>query len=85
VCIKFSKKKVMVCGTPITAGRGLRQFDSIFAGRLLKTGEGRSLTEVAGECGFADQAHLARNFRRAYGVSPSDFRKTPDKQESTTT
>jgi AraC-like DNA-binding protein len=45
---------------------------------LLKAGEGCTLIEVAAECGFADQAHLARHFRRAYGVSPSDFRKKPE-------
>jgi AraC family transcriptional regulator len=37
--------------------------------------EERSLADVAAECGFADQAHLARRFRRAYGVSPSAFRR----------
>lgn len=42
---------------------------------LLAAGQGRSIAEVALECGFADQAHLARHFRRAYGVSPSQFQK----------
>jgi AraC family transcriptional regulator len=44
---------------------------------LLEAGDGRSLTEVAAECGFADQAHLARHFRRAYRVSPLEFRRAP--------
>jgi AraC-like DNA-binding protein len=42
---------------------------------LLNPEEARSLADVAAACGFADQAHLARLFRRAYGVSPSGFRR----------
>ena len=38
-------------------------------------GQGRTIADVAAECGFADQAHLARHFRRAYGVSPSQFQR----------
>lgn len=30
--------------------------------------------QVAAEAGFADQAHLARRFRRAYGTTPGAFR-----------
>jgi len=45
------------------------------ARELLAVGQGRSIAEVALECGFADQAHLARHFRRAYGVSPGQFQK----------
>ena len=41
---------------------------------LLESGEGRSIADVATETGFADQAHLARHFLRAYGVSPQQFR-----------
>jgi AraC-like DNA-binding protein len=41
---------------------------------LLSTaGPGRSIGEVAAECGFADQSHFGRQFRRAYGVSPGQF------------
>jgi len=35
-----------------------------------------SLTEVALACGFADQHHLARIFRRIAGVSPSSYRRS---------
>jgi AraC-like DNA-binding protein len=31
---------------------------------------GVSLAEVAAASGFADQSHLTRQFRRAYGLSP---------------
>lgn len=33
----------------------------------------RSVAEVAMRCGFADQAHLTRLFRRRYGVGPGAF------------
>jgi len=45
------------------------------ARELLAVGQGRSIADVALECGFADQAHLARHFRHAYGVSPGQFQK----------
>jgi transcriptional regulator GlxA family with amidase domain len=44
---------------------------------LLKHRERRSLADVAAECGFADQAHLSRHFRRAYGMSLLEFRRRP--------
>ncbi|MBE9606982.1 helix-turn-helix transcriptional regulator [Acetobacteraceae bacterium H6797] len=34
-----------------------------------------SLSEIALECGAADQAHLTRLFRRAVGVSPGRWRR----------
>jgi AraC-like DNA-binding protein len=46
------------------------------ARKLLVTLEASlSLVDVAGEAGFADQAHFSRHFRRAYGVSPLAFRR----------
>ena len=36
-------------------------------------GHGRSIIEVALECGFADQSHFGRHFHRAYGISPGRF------------
>jgi AraC family transcriptional regulator len=42
---------------------------------LSVTGPTRSIGAVAAECGFADQAHLGRRFRQAYGVSPGEFRR----------
>ena len=41
---------------------------------LLVADSGRSLAEVAAECGFADQTRFGRHFRRAYGVSPGQVR-----------
>jgi AraC family transcriptional regulator len=34
-----------------------------------------SLCEVAAECGFADQSHLTRAFRRAYATTPGRLRE----------
>jgi AraC family transcriptional regulator len=43
------------------------------ATELLRSAE-LSLSEVALECGFADQSHFANVFRRFMGVTPSQFR-----------
>ena len=45
------------------------------AQKLLSTAEGHPIADVAAETGFADQAHLARHFRRAFGKSPQQFRR----------
>jgi AraC family transcriptional regulator len=37
--------------------------------------DGLSLSDVAAECGFSDQSHLARHFQRIVGVSPGAWRR----------
>src|SRR3984893_10358312 len=37
--------------------------------------DGLSLSDVAADCGFSDQSHLARVFRQAVGVSPGAWRR----------
>jgi AraC family transcriptional regulator len=32
-----------------------------------------TLAAIANECGFADQSHMARHFKRVLGVSPGEF------------
>jgi AraC-like DNA-binding protein len=45
-----------------------------YARKLLLTRKKEpSIVEVACECGFADQAHFTRHFRRTYGVTPLGF------------
>lgn len=36
---------------------------------------GRSLAEAAAESGFADQSHMTRHFKRAYGMTPGHWRR----------
>lgn len=33
--------------------------------------QGQALADVAATCHFADQSHLTRQFRKAFGVNPS--------------
>src|SRR5262249_46964581 len=35
----------------------------------------RSLVDVAGDAGFADQAHFTRMFRSAFGLTPARYRR----------
>jgi AraC family transcriptional regulator len=37
---------------------------------------GASIRDVATECGFADQAHLSRLFKRRYGLTPGELRRS---------
>ncbi len=39
-------------------------------------GRGRPFIEIALEAGFADQAHFTREFKRGFGITPSEFRRT---------
>lgn len=41
----------------------------------LLRGRSFNLTEIAGQCGFADQAHFSRVFRKRVGVAPAAWRK----------
>ncbi|GAA1342536.1 AraC family transcriptional regulator [Catellatospora bangladeshensis] len=54
-------------GTSPTRFRTMRQLD--LARRLMRAG--RPLGEVAVAAGFADQSHLTRMFKRAYGLTPA--------------
>jgi AraC-like DNA-binding protein len=41
------------------------------AAKLLRNQE--SLADVAGTCGFADQSHLTRIFKKVFGVTPGQY------------
>jgi len=55
--------------TPKTLGRVVR-FEQATA-RLKAAVDGATLATVAAECGYADQAHMARDWRQLAGCSPS--------------
>jgi AraC family transcriptional regulator len=59
------------CGA--TPGQFLLSVRLDRAARLLAV-NGLSVAEIALECGFADQSHLTRQFRRAFGMPPARFR-----------
>ncbi|KAA0075682.1 AraC family transcriptional regulator [Paraburkholderia sp. T12-10] len=42
----------------------------------LTTGHNVKLADLAAELGYFDQAHLARDFTRLFGCSPSNYRRT---------
>jgi AraC-like DNA-binding protein len=54
-------------GTSPSRFRTMRQLDQ--ARSIMRAG--KSLAETALEAGFADQSHMNRQFRRAYGLSPA--------------
>jgi AraC-like DNA-binding protein len=60
-----------VFGTSVYRYSLLRRLD--FARDLIAGGE--ALSRAAVDAGFADQAHFTRMFRRAYGLSPAQFRQ----------
>lgn len=37
--------------------------------------QGVSISDTAAQCGFDDQAHFSRWFRRSFGFSPGDLQK----------
>jgi AraC family transcriptional regulator len=59
--------------------------------KLMMTSTGERLSDIALACGFADQSHLTRYFRRTVGMSPGLWRRsiaapnlpTPPRRNST--
>lgn len=45
------------------------------AKELLHHGSQKSLHDIAGMCGFANQSHFSRHFKEIVGVSPGHFRR----------
>jgi AraC-like DNA-binding protein len=54
-------------GTSPSRFRTMRQLDRVR--RLMNSGSG--LADAALEAGFADQSHMSRQFKRAYGLTPA--------------
>jgi AraC-like DNA-binding protein len=66
----ISRFKQQVGLPPKTAARLVR-FDTVW--RRLATQPAVRWDQIADECGYADQAHLIRDFRQFTGVSPAAF------------
>ena len=58
----------------LTPQKYLRKLQMRMASRLLVY-TGQSLAEVALGCGFADQSHFTREFRRHFGRTPREYRE----------
>ena len=56
-----------------TVGECFRQARVRQAAQLLLSSR-RPISEIAAECGFCDQAHLSRAFKRVFGVAPAAYR-----------
>lgn len=69
----FSRAFKRSLGLPPMAYVMLRRVERA---KVLMTSTTRQLTEIALICGFADQSHLNRSFRRIIGVSPGRWRHT---------
>jgi transcriptional regulator GlxA family with amidase domain len=55
-----------------------RQLRMRYASWLIQNTD-RSMTDIAIETGFADCAHFSRQFKDAYGISPSTHRLQPNR------
>jgi len=55
-----------------------RQLRMRYASWLIQNTD-RSMTDIAIETGFADCAHFSRQFKDAYGISPSTHRQDPNR------
>lgn len=60
--------------TKLTPARYLQTIRLKAARRMLSDDEGKSVTEVAFDCGFSSSQHFATCFRKQFGVSPTDLR-----------
>jgi AraC-like DNA-binding protein len=67
---QFTRRFGRSIGMPPHAYRLMRRLNA--ARTLLRAGE--MPAGVAAETGFADQSHLGRHFRRAFGISPGAYR-----------
>jgi AraC family transcriptional regulator len=56
-----------------TVGDCMREARVQHAARLLRSNT-RPIGDIAAECGFCDQAHLSRSFKRVFGTTPSAYR-----------
>lgn len=58
----------------MTAGDYVRRLRLWRARDALERDRDSSLSEIAADCGFADQSHFTRHFRRLFGTTPGAYR-----------
>jgi len=65
-----------VCEGDTSPGEQLRQFRLRKAAECLRnsTWKERSITEICFSCGFGSSSHFSTEFRRFYGVTPTEYR-----------
>jgi transcriptional regulator GlxA family with amidase domain len=68
----FSRAFQQSLGTPPMAYVAKRRVERA---KLMMTSTRDRLTDIALACGFADQSHLNRSFRRIVGMSPGIWRR----------
>jgi AraC-like DNA-binding protein len=62
----------------LTPSEYLRMCRLLAARRLLSSPAfaGQSITEIAFECGFSSSSHFSTEFRKRFGISPSNYRQS---------
>ena len=68
----FSRAFKHSLGSPPMAYVTLRRVERA---KIMMASTGQRLTDIALACGFADQSHLSRCFRRVVGASPALWRR----------
>lgn len=69
----FSRAFKSSLGSSPMAYVGMRRIERA---KIMMTSTGERLTDIALACGFSDQSHLNRYFRRIVGVSPGLWRRS---------
>lgn len=62
--------------TGVSPGDYINQHRLGAVARMLRSSD-HKLDVIAGECGFSSANYLCRAFRKRYGVTPAQFRRTP--------
>jgi AraC-like DNA-binding protein len=68
----FSRRVQQCLGTTV---RDLLQQHRLQHATWLLTNSALPIQDIAGQCGLPNAAHFCHLFRRAYGMSPTDYRK----------
>ncbi len=66
--------------TELTPSNYIMTVRMMKAKELLEEYPKYNIAEIAVKCGFADNAHFAHNFKRLFGISPSQYIKKENKQ-----